>query len=299
MSQNLRDTVPFLAADDFASRFFVTPSASVGVTYGGATHVGNVRDNNEDHFSVIHRLRSQHFLLTNLARENLPAFRDEAYAFVVADGLGGAAAGELASRLVMEEAWELSAQASSWVMKFHDLSAQQIRERLDAYVARMHEKLVKLSEGNPQLEGMGTTWTSAYTAGWDAVLAHVGDSRAYLHREGELCQLTRDHTLAQELADQGIERERSDRFRNVVTNTLGGKRSEAIPDVEHIALQSGDRLLLCTDGLSDLVSDQQIAEIVRTVETPQAACDALIAKALKAGGKDNVTVVLAAFSEVK
>lgn len=299
MSHNLTDTVPHVQAEDFASRFFVTPSATVAVTYGAATHIGNVRDNNEDHFAVIHRFRSQHLLATNLPRENLHAFRDEAYVFVVTDGLGGAASGELASRLVLEEAWELSAQASSWVMRFKDLSTQQIRERLDAYAAKMHEKLIKLSESNPRLEGMGTTWTSAYITGWDAVLAHVGDSRAYVYRDGTLRQLTRDHTLAQELIDRGVDRDKTKRFRNVVTNTFGGKTTEAKVDVEHITLQNGDRLLLCTDGLTELVSEPKIAEIIRMAESPQPAVSALIKAALDAGGQDNITVVLASFHEVK
>jgi len=295
---DLKDTVHLEVQEDFASRFFVEPSVGIAVSYGGATHVGNVRENNEDHFAVIHRFRSQHLLLTNLPRENLPNFRDEAYAFIVADGLGGAAAGELASRLVMEEAWELSAQATSWVMKFHDATSQQLRERLEAYTTRMHEKLLKIAEENPRLHGMGTTWTSAYVLGWNAIIAHVGDSRAYLFREGNLRQLTRDHTLAQALADLGVAQEKIDSFRNVLTRTLGGKHNEAVPDAEHVVLQDGDRLLLCTDGLSDQISDADIAAVLGKVSAPQAACDALIAAALKAGGRDNITAVLAAFEKV-
>jgi PPM family protein phosphatase len=299
MAHNLNDTVPHVQAVDFAAQFFVAPSATVAVTYGAATHVGNVRDNNEDHFAVIHRFRSQHMLATNLPRENLHAFRDEAYAFVVTDGLGGAAGGELASRLVLEEAWELSAQASSWIMRFSDLSAQQVRKRLDAYATRMHERLIKLAESNPRLEGMGTTWTSAYVTGWDAVLAQVGDSRAYLLRDGNLRQLTRDHTLAQELVDRGVDRDKTERFRNVVTNTFGGKTTETRVDVDHVKLQNGDRLLLCTDGLTELVAETKIAEIISRADSPQPAVNALIKAALDAGGNDNITVVLAAFHEVK
>lgn len=295
MSQRLSDTAPFVAPEDFASRFFVGSSPAINVTYGGASDIGNVRDNNEDHFAVIHRFRSQHMLLSNLPRENVPAFRDEAFVFVVTDGMGGAAAGELASRFVMEEAWDLSGQASSWVMRIHDISSQQLQERLDAYASRMHEKLIRLSKDDPKLDGMGTTWTSAYVVGWDAVLAHVGDSRAYLYRDGELKQLTRDHTLAQELEDRGVARENTERFRNVLTNSLGGKHSEAIADVQHLTLEHDDRLLLCTDGLSDQVDKNMVVQILKKADTPQSACDMLISAALKAGGKDNITAIVAAF----
>ena len=287
MPQSFDDTAPYATADAFAAGFFVPPPPTVKVTYGGATHPGKIRDQNEDHFAVVHRFRSQHLLLTNLS------------AFIVTDGIGGAAAGELASRLVMEEAWELSAQASSWVMRFHDLADQQVRERTEAYAARMHEKLQQVARDDPRLQGMGTTWTSAYAVGWDAVVTHIGDSRAYLVRDQRLRQLTRDHTLAQALSDRGMGPEETDLFRHVVTNTLGGGHGQAIPDVIHIQLQAGDRLLLCTDGLSEMVDDRRIEDVLRSISAPQDACDALIEKALEQGGKDNVTVILADFGEVK
>src|SRR5262249_1738152 len=153
------------------------------------------------------------------------------------------------------------------------------------------EKLVQVAQDNPRLEGMGTTWTSAYVVGWDAIIAHIGDSRAYIYREDKLNRLTRDHTLGQALADRGAGKEESDQFRHIVTNTLGGRNGEGVPDVEHVILQSGDRLLLCTDGLSDCVPHAEISEVLRQVAEPQAACDALIERALNHGGKDNVTVV--------
>lgn len=292
MSGQLDDTVTAPMSEDFASRFFVPSTEKVAASFGGASHVGKVRANNEDHFAIVHRLRSQHFELTNLPRENLPAFRQEAYLLIVADGIGGAAAGELASRFAMEAAWELSAQASSWVMKLHGLSDQQIRERIEAYALRMHESLLQAARDKPELAGMGTTWTSAYVTGWDCILAHIGDSRAYLFRAGEVIRLTRDHTLAQLLVDEGMKREQAAPFRHVVMNSLGGSSGDVIPDVDHVMLQSGDRLMLCTDGLSDLVTSPEIATILRTVPNPQDACDKLIESALDRGGKDNVTVIV-------
>jgi serine/threonine protein phosphatase PrpC len=297
MSHDPEDTRTYVAADDFAAHFFVPPPPAVKVTYGGATHVGKVRANNEDHFAVIHRFRSQHMLLTNLDRAHLPAFRDESFGFVVTDGLGGAAAGEVASRLAIEEAWELSAQASSWIMRLGNLSDQQARERIQAYANRMHEKLLDLVEADRRLEGMGTTWTSVYVVGWDAIVVQIGDSRAYRFRDGTLEQLTRDHTLASSLMDYGAKAGDVAALRHIVTNTLGGGRDEVFADVDHVRLESGDRLLLCTDGLSDVVPHADVVKHVGGSASPQAICDALIQAALDRGGKDNVTVVVAAFEE--
>lgn len=295
----MEDTATFSTQGDFASRFFVPPPEPVNISYGAATHQGKVRSNNEDHYAIIHRSRSQHFLSTNLEREQLPAFRDEAYGLIVADGIGGAAAGELASRLVMEGAWELSAQASSWVMRFSGLSDQEVRNRINAYVAKIHERLLSVANANPKYERMGTTCTSAYVVGWDAIIAQIGDSRAYVFRDGKLRRLTRDHTLAQELQDRGVAPEMTQNVSHVLTRTLGGAAEEAVPDVEHVSLRDGDKLLLCTDGLSDFVSSNEIVDILVAHASEDDACDALIAKALDAGGKDNVTVVLASFNRVK
>jgi protein phosphatase len=181
-------------------------------------------------------------------------------------------------------------------MKFHDLAAQHIRERTQAFASEMHRTLLEYGQDS-ELAGMGTTWTSVNVIGWDGLIAHVGDSRAYHFRRGELRQITRDQTVAQELIDRGVPPERTVQMRNALTNMLGGRHDEVSPDVSHLALEDGDRLLLCTDGLTNLVSDREIAEVIDRRSSPQAACDALIELALGHGGKDNVTVVLAQFAQ--
>ncbi len=298
MSEELPDTKIFSTTDDFASKFFVEPKPAANVSFAAASDTGKVRQNNEDHFAVLHRSRSQNLLSTNLPRDKFAAIRDEAYAFVVTDGLGGAVAGELASRIVMEEAWDLSAQAGSWVMKFHDFSAQHLEQRLNAYALKMQRKLVEFTQAHPDTRGMGTTWTSAYVVGWDAVIAHVGDSRAYVYREGKLQQLTEDHTVAQSFENVGMDEEQTKPFRHLLTNAFDSQKEEVTLDVQHFQLQPKDRLLLCTDGLSDLVPQEQLIELLEKVADPRDLCNALIAKALSYGGKDNVTVVVADFSKV-
>lgn len=290
---------------DFAAEFFVAPHAPINVEFGAASHVGLVRTGNEDHFGVFRRIRAQEALLTNLASHDAPPFAHEdaifgqivtTYFFVVADGMGGGAAGEIASRVAIQSAFDLADRASSWVMRLKNLPAQQAQQRIEAYITEMHRTLRGMGENDPNLAGMGTTWTSAYLIGWDAVIVQIGDSRAYLWRRGELRQITRDQTLAQVLIDRGIPPEQAGHARNILTNALGGQNEFVFPAIIHRVLEPGDRLLLCTDGLTSEVSDSEIAEVLARPSLPQAICDSLIELALDHGGHDNVTVVLAEVS---
>ena len=289
------------SARGFASEFFVTGSP-INAEFGAASHTGLVRSTNEDHFAVFRRIRGHEIVMTNLAQDDTVASADEdeifgqivmTYLLVVADGMGRAAAGETASRVVIQKAFDLTDQASSWVMRLRSLTAQQAQERIDAYLTEMHRTLRAMGEADPDLAGMGTTWTSAYILGWDAVIIQIGDSRAYLSRRGELRQITRDQTLAQVLIDRGVPPEETGHARNVLTNSLGGQTNFVLPEIVHLVLEDGDRLLLCTDGLTTHVSDPEIAEVLGRSLPPQAACDTLVKRALDRGGKDNVTVILA------
>jgi len=141
--------------------------------------------------------------------------------------------------------------------------------------------------------------TAARTVGPDAFIGHVGDSRVYLFRGGSLQQLTRDHTLAQQLVDAGAIPSVSAASRymqNMLVNCLGARKREVHVEVHHLGLSDGDRLLLCTDGLTDLVADDQIAQILARDAAPDDTCRALVDAALDRGGKDNVTVVLAKYT---
>jgi PPM family protein phosphatase len=296
-SLNTRDTAEYHSKPNFGSGFFVPLAPAVDVTVGGTSHAGRVREHNEDHFAVFRRTRTQETLRTNLDESAVPTSTEEAFGFLVADGMGGPAAGEVASRVAIETAWDLTERASSWVMRLRSLSAQQIQERAEAYLTEMHRTLRELGETDPNLFGMGTTLTSVYVVGWSAIVVQVGDSRAYLWREGDLRQITRDQSLAQVLIDSGIPVEQTAGVRHILTNSLGGKSKLIVPNVDHVRLQNGDRLLLATDGLTDQVSDSEINDTLRLHLTPQATCDALIELALDHGGRDNVTVVVGDFAE--
>jgi len=142
---------------------------------------------------------------------------------------------------------------------------------------------------------MGTTLTATYSFGSDLFVMHVGDSRAYIWRQGELRQLTRDHTIAQEMADAGAltpEEAAGHRLSHVLTRAIGGGADEIDTSVEYHEIHDGDSLMLCTDGLTNMVSNRGIASILERDLPAEDSCKALVQKALDAGGKDNITVVI-------
>jgi protein phosphatase len=146
---------------------------------------------------------------------------------------------------------------------------------------------------------MGTTLTAAYSLGLDLFVVHAGDSRTYLWHGGTLQQITKDHTVAQTLFEEGrIEQEelKTHRFRNVLTNYVGNPIDGIDTEMHRVELNVGDRLLLCSDGLSDMVDDEAIEAIMAGSGSPAEACEQLIAAALAGGGKDNVTAVVAYYS---
>jgi protein phosphatase len=274
---------------------FVPRSPATRVAFGAASHVGCVRENNEDHFAVVRRTRSREILLTNVDLANVSLPDDHAHTLIVADGVGGRGFGELASEFVLRFGWELVGRSTSWLMKFENAHWSEICSRVEAYVNRIQTALQEYAQSEPKLAGMGTTWTCVYIMDSDAILAHVGDSRAYLFRRGTLQQLTRDHTFAQELIDIGMPPHETAQFKHVLTNSFAARNEKVVPQIEHISLQGRDRLLLCTDGLTDMVADVEIAAVLQRYESPQATCDLLVDVALRHGGKDNVTVVVADF----
>jgi protein phosphatase len=286
-------------ANQFANTFFAPYQPDWAVHVAGASHQGLVREKNEDRFIAIRRCRSRDVLATNLDPRSLSMPQDFAYVMVVADGVGGAAHGEFASQLALETAVELGTNATSWVMKIGSIDAQQIRARTDAYISVIQETLLSYAQSTPELRGMGTTWTSAYVVPPHAIIIHVGDSRAYQFHDQKLQQITRDQTLAQQMIDAGSPPESVSKLRSVLTNCLGGQSGNVSAELYKLTLDRGDQLLLCSDGLSDMVDDDEIGRVLSAHADPQQASDQLIQSALNNGGKDNVTVVLCSIGSTK
>jgi protein phosphatase len=297
--QNLPDTADFVPAGQGASPFFEKePKARVQVEVAGRSHPGKVRENNEDNFLAVRRYRGREVLLTSVPEEILEPAEDHAYALAVADGMGGSNFGELASLVALLTGFELGGGEIKWLMKFNDREVDELRQKAEAYFQLIDDALHAQVRASPRLAGMGTTLTVCYSTGPELFVMHVGDSRAYLYRAGALRQLTRDHTLAQRMVDSGMTEPGSKearRVRHVLTNVLGGPSTNVFVDVDHVRLCDGDCLLLCTDGLTDIASDDDIAGVLRQHHSLADACNRLIDLALSRGGKDNVTVVLARY----
>ena len=285
--------------DELAAKYFGAETVPVRVEFGALSHCGLVRSNNEDHYSVVRRYRSREVLLTNLPPNSHAIRRDEAYALAVADGVGGAAFGELASMLALRTGCELTGKAFNWTFQLSEAEVGDLEEKMNVYMQLIHRRLKKEAEVNANYQGMGTTLTGALTVGLDAFIMHVGDSRAYLYRQGTLHRLTKDQTLAELMASLGLIAtvdEAAQRFQNTLVSCLGGSYDKVQVETTHVTMKDGDQLLLCTDGLTDMVSDADIASILAHSSAPQARCQELIDAALHGGGKDNVTVVLGKYS---
>jgi PPM family protein phosphatase len=274
--------------------------AGVRVEVGALTHEGRVRDNNEDHYLVAEFERAMRTVATNLSEGRLPhEFAQTAYAVLVADGMGGAAGGEVASREAIRNLVELVLETPDWIMAFDERSLAEVLRRFGQRFRTVRQMLVERAEGDTNLRGMGTTLTVAVCLGLELVIAHVGDSRAYLYRQGRLQQLTHDHTLAQALADLGAIRPEDvahHPMAHTLTNALGTHEGEIRVELHHMPLEDGDQLLVATDGLSDMVDDDLIARTLHDAPSAADACRALVDRALAAGGRDNVTTVVCRFS---
>jgi protein phosphatase len=248
---------------------------------------------------VVRFHRALQTVLTNLPVGLIPVRAEEVgYGIVVADGMGGMAAGEVASQEAIRSLINLALATPDWVMKKGKPEIERVMQRMAERYRRVNEALREEARADAQLSGMGTTLTLACNIGTDLVLSHVGDSRAYLARNGELNRLTHDHTLVQELVDRGVvrpEHAATHPFRHVLTRYLGGDRGELEAEVQWVSLADADQLLLCTDGLTDMVDDTTIGAILGSAASADAACQQLLTLALQNGGKDNVTVVLARF----
>lgn len=242
-------------------------SEPVAIEAAGDSHVGQVRPVNEDAILVGETV------------------------FVVADGMGGAAGGHIAS--------------STTVESFHDLDgarfgdAEQAEEAMRGAILDANRAIRESAQQDPRFEGMGTTVTAVLLNGSDLYVGHVGDSRAYLLRDGRLRQLTHDHSLVQQLIDLGrlTEEEAEDHPQAAIITRAVGLSTEVDVDVDTFEPQPGDRLLMCSDGLTRVVNEEEIGQHLADLRDPAEVTRALIDLANERGGPDNISVVILAFHE--
>ena len=232
---------------------------ALSLRYSAISDVGRVRKNNQD---------------SGYAGRHL---------LVVADGMGGAPAGDVASAVAVQT-----------LRRLDDAAPTDVLGGLAGAIHRANERIAELVEGDPSIDGMGTTLTAALFDGNHLGLAHIGDSRAYLLRDGQLSQLTADHTFVQTLLDEGsisADEARSHPHRSLMLRVLDGK-GDSDPDLTVYEMRPGDRLLLCSDGLPGFVDDESIAKVVAD-GTPDSVAVELVQLALAAGSSDNITCVIA------
>jgi serine/threonine protein phosphatase PrpC len=268
------------------------PHPSVQVNVFGKTDLGQTRDHNEDTFIVADLTRDKASLLPEVRHHDIG---DRGSLFMVADGMGGAAAGELASAMAADLVH--SHLASAWIDDADnslDQFALRLKEALDIANRRIHS----YAGQRPEVKGMGTTATAAGVLGTHLIMAQVGDSRAYLIRNGEAVQLTRDQSLIQRLVEAGEmteeQAERSER-KNIILQALGPEPNVTV-ELTVQELRLNDALVLCSDGLTGNVRGEEIAKVVTAFPDPAEACSELIAMANDRGGPDNITVAIARFS---
>jgi PPM family protein phosphatase len=262
--------------------------AAIVVDVVGASDIGLVRERNEDTLLVAD--------LSDRSRPEVKGtrtleLRQGGLLFSVFDGMGGAAAGDRASRLAAEVFFERVSGAGA-------RSREDLARTMGEAIVEANRRLRRAGQEDPSLHGMGTTLTAAAILDANVVVTHVGDSRAYLVRSGAMLQITEDQSLVQELVAQGhIRREEAASFEhsNVILQALG-VNEDLVPFAAEVPLRRGDTLLLCTDGLTTMVPHDEIQEVlVGKGEDLAAAATALIGLARVHGGHDNITLVLARF----
>jgi len=266
------------------------------------SHVGLVRTSNEDSYVVFRLVRYLERVLSNIPESELPTRgEDTGYLLVVADGMGGHQAGEVASRSALVSALQLILRSPRWALNLDDpLTREQeissLLARSRGYLSAVHAALREQASSDARLAGMGTTLTGAYTVGADMFVLHVGDSKAYLLRGDRLEKITKDHTVAQQYADLGVipqEAVPSHHASHMLTKAIGAPTDSLSGDMHHLRIENGDRLLLCSDGLTDMASEEQILSVLRSRPGCGEACQGLIDLALTGGGRDNITVIVA------
>jgi|SRR5688572_202652 len=274
-----------------------TPS-QLTVTAFGITDKGKVRSTNEDQFLIAELTKSMRIWQTSLVEPKVQIGEERAHLFLVADGMGGHRAGERASALVVAAIEHFTLNSFKWFFGSDVVEARKVLAMFQSALTSADAQIIEEGAENPELRGMGTTLTMAFQLGVQLCIVHVGDSRAYLYRDRELHQLTKDHTLVADLVRTGVvpaDQAAGHHLRHVITNVIGGPEVGVKVEARALQVASGDRLVLCSDGLSEMVTDAAIAETLEAELAAEAAAKALLARANEGKASDNITLVVVNF----
>lgn len=261
----------------------------------GLTHPGKVRSENQDHFLICALKKQMVVHLTSLPETDRLIAEPERLAFLamVADGVGGGAKGAEASQMALEAVTQYVSRSMRCYYTTTSADDREFYRALQEGALQCHSELVQRGETDPQCRGMATTLT-LYLGVWPrAYLLQVGDSRCYLLRHGELTQVTRDQTMAQELIDLGVAMPAGTAdgpLGHTLSSSIGGRQTA--PVVTRFDMDWGHVVLLCSDGLTKHVPDDRIRDRLRSMTSARQACEDLLQAALAGGGSDNITVVV-------
>jgi PPM family protein phosphatase len=270
----------------------------------GLTDVGRVREVNEDQFLIADLNKSMLIHQTSLSLEDHTCLfgGSQGHLLLVADGMGGHAAGQRASTLAVQTLTHYLLNTMPWFFRLQQAGEADLEGELKTALEACQKSIQAEAAVRVEERGMGTTLTMAYIVWPRLYVVHVGDSRCYLMRDARLEQITRDQTMAQQLVDQGVltpEKAQESRWSHVLWNCIGGGSDELRPEVYKATLRMGDTLLLCTDGLTNRLPEDQLVRLLQEGGRAEATCRRLVEAANEAGGNDNITVVLARFLEAR
>ncbi|HEX2342149.1 MAG TPA: protein phosphatase 2C domain-containing protein [Vicinamibacterales bacterium] len=264
----------------------------------GITDKGKVRTTNEDQFLIAELTKAMRVWQTSLPEPKVQVGEEHAHLFLVADGMGGHRAGERASALAVVAIEQFTLNTFRWFFGSSDTEAQKVLAQFQSALSQADARILEESAEHPELSGMGTTVTMAFHLGAQLCVVHVGDSRAYVYRDGELHQLTQDHTVTGDMVRSGSLRPdevAGHRLRHVITNVVGGPELGVTVEAHAFQVQAGDRLLLCSDGLTEMVTNEAIAATLDAEPAPEVAATKLLAQANDGGALDNITLLIVRF----
>lgn len=265
----------------------------------GLTHPGRARSHNEDQFLIADLKKSILIDQTSLSKPDHARLMSgsQGKLLVVADGMGGHGGGDIASSVAVEATLQYVLNIMPWFFRLDEAHEDDLRDELKTALHRSHTRVRAAAEAEGKHPRMGTTLTMAYVLWPKLYVVHVGDSRCYLFRDPNLEQVTRDHTLAAQLAEDKSAGNQTppSRFSNVLWNAVGGGVDEPAPEVYKSELEPGDTIVLCTDGLTEHVTDEELGQSLRESASPHTLAQRLVDRANEQGGADNITVIVAQF----